>query len=319
MELLILAHAPARSLEQGFLPAAAELRLAVTILTDRAIEHVAHVQDGAHGADCELAECDVFNPLAVCRWIAAHGKRYAGVLAADTALRASAAGVAAALGLAGPAWPAAVRAEQRLDLQPGATPLRRIVDCAEPPADIDPAWFPATVQQLDDATATGTIVHDATALRELLATLRHGHTLVESYRADEEVYGLDLLATPEGTAVLCGSRIAFDAADADAVRTKRVAAFLPRPPNCDELLALLPALALGNGRHHIEYGVSAAGLRIRDIHDGLHDDESELALDDQLDGNLFAATIKAALGQSVKAPQLLPLQHTGTPALEAAA
>lgn len=91
MELLILAHTPTRSLELGFLPAAAELQLKVTILTDCIREHIARAQASAPYAHCEVAECDIFNPLAVARFVAVHGRRFSGVLAADAGLHACAA------------------------------------------------------------------------------------------------------------------------------------------------------------------------------------------------------------------------------------
>lgn len=302
MNLLILAHAPTRILDLGLLPAAAELQLDITILTDCVREHIVRAKDAPLYQRCELAECDVFNPLAVARHTALHGKRFAGVLAADAVLHASAAVCAAWLGLPGAAWRNAVLHDQRLHGAGPLRPARRIVACAHP-AGLGADFFPATVQPLEGGAATGgAIVRNDAELQRLLGELRHGYALVEQYREDEEVYALDALATPAGFAILGGSRIAFDQ---DAVRTKRVASFMARPPRCEELLALLLTHELGHGRHHIEYAVSNAGLRIRDIHNGLHDDEAEFALDDQLDGELFTETLKASLGLPVKPPRLL--------------
>lgn len=316
MELLILAHAPTRLLEQGFLPAAAALQLKVTLLTDCITDHAVRAQASAWYGQCELAACDVFNPLAVARFVAVHGKQVAGVLAADAALRASAAVAAASLGLPGADWRNAVVHDQRLD--PARAPgRRRIVDAGQPVVDAGPDWFPATVQALEAPAATGgTLVHDAAQLQRVLDDLCHGYALLEKAGQDEEVYALDVLATPHGLAILGGSRIAFDG---DAVRTKRVHAFMPRPPRCDELLGQLYGHDLGVGRHHIEYAVAPAGLRIREINNGLHDDESELALDDQLDGDLFAEVVKASLGMPVKPLRLRQVDAVPAAALEAAA
>lgn len=312
MELLILAHAPTRILEQGLLPAADQLQLKVTILTDCVREHIVRARESPLYGRCELAECDVFNPLAVARFVSVHGKRVDGLLAADAVLHASAAVAAASLGLPGAAWRSAVLHDQRRDFGIGfshASPHhRRVADCAEPLANPGADWFPATVQPLEGRAATGgAIVRDAAELQRRLADLRHGYALLEKYLDDEDVYALDALATPEGFAILSGSRIEFDQ---DAMRTKRVRSFMPRPPRCDELLTLLSAHDLGLGRHHVEYAVSANGVRIREIHNGLHDDESELALDDQLDGSLFREVLKASLGTPVKPLHLL---HIDTP------
>lgn len=317
MELLILAHAPSRKLDLGILPAAAELQLKVTILTDCVREHIVRAKDSPLYGQCELAACDVFNPLAVARLVAVHGKEISGVLAADAVLHASAAVSAACLGLSGASWRNAVLHDQRLHPGRAGRHQRRIVDCAEPASDPGAHWFPATVQPLEGGAATGgAIVRNAAELGDRLAELRYGYALLEKYHEDEEVYALDALATPEGLAILSGSRIEFDR---DTVRTKRVHSFMPRPPRCDELLSLLLAHDLGHGRHHVEYAVSAAGVRIREIHNGLHDDESELALDDQLDGNLFSAVVKASLGMPVKAPHWRHLDTLPAPALSVAA
>jgi hypothetical protein len=224
---------------------------------------------------------------------------------------------AASLGLPGADWRNAVLHDQRLDLGRAPGRHRRIVECGQPVADAGADWFPATVQALEAPAATGgTLVRDAAELQRVLDGLGHGHALLEKVREDEEVYALDLLATPHGLTILGGSRIAFDD---DAVRTKRVHAFMPRPPRCDELLGQLYGHDLGVGRHHIEYAVAPSGLRIREINNGLHDDESELALDDQLDGNLFAEVVKASLGMPVRPLRLRQVDTLPAAALEAAA
>lgn len=308
MDLLILAHAPTRNLEMGLLPAAAGLGLNTTILTDCAREHIVQAKASPSYAQCEVAECDVFNPLAVARFIAVHGKRVSGVMAAAAALHASAAVCAAYLGLPGAAWRNAVMHDQRLHTSRLSQARRRIVDCAQPPGELAADWFPATVQALEGGAATGgAIVRNPAELERKLRELRLGYALLEQHREDEDVYALDALVTPQGFAILSGSRIAFDG---DAARTKRVHSFMPRPPRCEELLSLLLTHELGYGRQHVEYAVSSAGLRIREIHNGLHDDESEFALDDQLDGDLFAEVVKASLALPGKP---LRLRHADTP------
>lgn len=316
MELLILAHAPTRNLELGFLPAAAQLQLKVTILTDCAREHIARAQASAPYAGCDVAECDVFNPLAVARFLAVHGQHIAGVLAADAALHACAAVSAAYLQLAGAAWRNAVLHDQRL--QPGGLPAgRRVADCAHASGARVADCFPLAVGPLEGgAAAGGVIVHNPAELERRLADLRHGYALLEPHREDEAVYALDALVTAQGFAILAGSRIAFDQ---DAVRTKRVHTYMLRPPRCEELLSLLLARDLGHGRHHVEYGISSAGLRIREIHNGLHDDESEFALADQLDGDLFGAVLKASLGMPVVPPRLRQAGTLPAPELGVAA
>lgn len=320
MELLILSHAPTRVLEQGFIPAAIDLQLKVTILTDCVREHLVRAKDSPQYAQCRLIECDVFNPLSVARFVSVRDLEFSGVLAADAALRASAALTADCLGLPGPSWRNAVLCDQRLDLhrrfEPEASEqYRRIVNCSEPDLNLIPEWFPATVQPLETgATTGGAIIRSSKDLKRRLADIRYGYVLVEKHRVDEQVYALDGLGTPDGFTVLCGSRIEFDD---DEVRTKRVHSFMPHPPRCEELLTMLSGFDLGLGRHHVEYAVGDNGIRIREIHNGLHDDESEFALDDQLDGNLFSETIKASIGVPVRPLRLLRIDAMPAAILEA--
>lgn len=321
MELLILSHAPTRILAQGFIPAAIDLQLNVTILTDCVSEHLARANGSSLYSQCKLIECDVFNPLAVARFVSVHGGEFSGVLATDAALRASAAVMADYLRLPGPSWRSAVLCDQRLDLSQGFDPMaseqrRQIINCYEQDADLASEWFPVTVQPLETgATTGGSIIRTHEDLKRRLADLRYGYALVESHRENEQVYALDILGSSGGLTVLCGSRIAFDD---DEVRTKRVQSFMPRPPRCDELLTLLSGFDLGLGRHHVEYAVVDNGFRIREIHNGLHDDDSEFTLDDQLDGNLFSETIKASVGMPAKALRLLRVDAMPAAVLDAA-
>lgn len=316
MELLILSHAPTRVLEDGFIPAAIDLQLKITILTDCIREHLLRAQESSLYAQCELIECDVFNPLSVARLVSMHDREFSGVLAADAALRACGAVVAGCLDLPGPSWRSAVLCDQRRDLRNRFTaePSEfhgRIVNCAEPDTELDPELFPATVQPLETGAATdGAIVRNPEDLKRRLADLGCGYALVEKHRENEEFHALDGLGTADGFVVLGGSRIRFDDDDS---RTKRVQSFMSRPPHCDELLALLSGLDLGVGRHHVEYAVSGKGIRITEIHNGLHDDESEFALNAQLDGDLFRETIKLALGMPLK-----PLRRLRVDAMPAA-
>ena len=101
-------------------------------------------------------------------------------------------------------------------------------------------------------------------------------------------------------------------ADSELVRLYKQSADL-------NVLGQLYGHDLGVGRHHIEYAVAPSGLRIREINNGLHDDESELALDDQLDGNLVAEVVKASLGMPVKPLRLRQVDTQPAAALEAAA
>lgn len=298
MELLMLSHVPTRILEEGFLPAAVDLKLKVTILTDCVREHVLRARASSVYRHCKLLECDIFNPLSVARLIAVHDLKFSGVLAACAGVQACAALIADYLGLPGPSWRSALLCDQRSVVRSRfeAEPVPRsrwIVNCAEPDVSIDAASFPLTVQALEtDLAGDGQIVRDPQELKQCLAQMRDGYALVEKHLEGER-YALDGLGTPEGFVVLCGSHIRFTE---DKRRTRRIQTFMQRPPCCDEVLALLSGLDLGLGRHHVEYVVTGQGIGIREIHNGLHDDDAEFALNVQLDGDVFRETIKVCLG-----------------------
>lgn len=321
MELLMLSHVPTRVLEEGFLPAAADLKLNVTLLTDCAQEHLLRAKASSAYRHCKLLECDIFNPLSIARLIAVHDLTFSGVLAAGADVRVSAALIADYLGLPGPSWRSTLLSDQRSALRSRFEPKsllgsRWIVNCSAPGVGLDAASFPVAVQSLEtDLAVGGPIVRDPEGLEHWLAEMRAGYALIEKH-SEGEVYALDGLGTPDGFIVLGGSDIEFDN---DSCRTKRVRSFMPRPPRCDELLALLSEFDLGVGRHHVEYAVSDGGIRIREIHNGLHDDESEFAVNGQLDGDLFRETIKVCLGIPVKPLHRLRVDATPVhPALEAA-
>lgn len=306
MELLTLSHVPTRVLEEGFLPAAADLKLKVTILTDCVTEHLLRAKESSVYRHCKLAECDIFNPLSIARFIAVHDMKFSGVLATGVGLQACAALMADYLGLPGPSWWSSLLCEQRSVLRDRFEPQsssrsRWVVNCSDPDASMDVDSFPVTVQSLDaDLAAGGPIARNSEELKRCLSEIRDGYALVEKQRAGE-VYALEGLGTPDGFIVLGGSHIQFDD---DQRRTKRVRSFMQRPPRYEELLTLLSGLGLGLGRHHVEYAVTGKEIRIMEIHNGLHDDESEFALNAQVEGELFRETVKLCLGIPLK-----PLHH----------
>lgn len=321
MEILMLSHLPTRVLEEGFIPAALDLDLRMTILTDCIREHLLQAKDKPQYPQCRLIECDIFNPLSVARLISVHNLEFSGVLAAGPGLQACAALIADYLGLPGQPWRSALLCEQKPSLRDrlepeSARPYRRIVNCAETDLEIDAELFPVTVEALEaDSFAARRIVRNPHELKHCLAEIESGYALIEAY-SDGEIYALDGLGTPDGFIVLGGGRIQFDD---DGPLARRVQSFTPRPPGCDRVLALISELDLGLGRHHVEYMLSDKGLRIREIHNGLHDDESELAVNAQWESDLFRAIIQVCLGIPITPPKRMVRVPAGRPSLEGVA
>jgi hypothetical protein len=305
VNLLLLAHLPTRVLEQGLIPAALDLDLQVTIVTDRAREHLSWAVEHRAARRCRVLACDVWNPLALTRLLEVHDLCPDGVLAADARLQACAALAADYLGRPGPSWRGALLCDQRARLRSRlephpCAPNRWIVGCSgrEAAPAVDPAAFPVAVQPLEaEIGAAGPLARDEDELQRYLAEIADGHALVERHRPGE-MYALDLLGTPDGIAVLGGHPIQLAA---DHRRSKHRQGFLARPPGAAEVVAQVEALALGLGRHQVEYVTTGQAIRIMEIHNGLHDGESELALDARLGGAVFRATLQVCLGRPVPA------------------
>lgn len=313
MELLLLSHLPTRILEEGFIPAAIELDLKVTVLTDCIREHLVRAGAVPVYRECKFIECDIFNPISIARLISVYGLEFSGVLATGSELRACAALIAEYMGLAGPSWSGALLCDQKSMLRNRVEPdcsrgYCRIVNCSEsgPDADIEDTSFPLTVQPLESGSTTGgRLVRNRQDLKRCLAGIGGGYALVEEYLEGER-YALDVFGTADDLAVLCGSRIHVHDSDS---RIGRIQSFMEKPPRCDELLALLSGLnqvtkcgkkcGLGLGRHHVEYLLTDKGIRITDIHNGLQDDMSEFVINGQFDADLFQEAIKACLGLPV--------------------
>ncbi|WP_141215584.1 hypothetical protein [Hahella sp. CCB-MM4] len=320
MELILLSHLPTRVLEEGFIPAAIDLNVEVTILTDCIHEHVLRKKFVPAYQHCKLLECDIFNPLSVARLMAIHQLRCDGILAMAPGLQPSAAILSDYHGLSGPSWHSTLLCSQknalhnRLDPSDNVT-NSKIIQAADLKSASMIKHFPAVVQSLEPGTGdNGQVVRNQEELSRYLTTLSEGFALVENY-VEGEFYTLEGLGTPEGFIVLGGSRIQIQELSGSTIRQPQWMATLPLQ---NEVLSQLSGLGLGLGRHHVEYTITANGPRIKEIHNGLHTEDGELSLNEHLEGNLFRETINICLGIPSQ-----PLQwcetHQESPMLEAMA
>ncbi len=89
-ELILLAHVPTDSVNEGFLPAARALGLSVVLLSDQAEAHRQHFGGRELAAYPDaVVPCDVFNPIAVIEAITRRGKKPAAIFSNSDHLRTS--------------------------------------------------------------------------------------------------------------------------------------------------------------------------------------------------------------------------------------
>lgn len=112
--LVLLAHVPTESVNEGFLPAARRLGLAVTLLTDHVESHRRHfAAPNLPAYPDEIIACDVFNPVAVIDQIGGHRELPVAVFSNSDHLQTSTALAAEYFGLPGKNWRVAYRAKNK--------------------------------------------------------------------------------------------------------------------------------------------------------------------------------------------------------------
>jgi hypothetical protein len=301
--LLIIAHSPSRTLEEGFLPAAQGLGVSVCILTDCLYEHLVRAQKNPIYTGCQLLECDAANPLAIVKALAIHQLKISAVIALDAGLHSCATVVAEQAGLtqAG-AWQSALLCEQAgvSGACQGMGNWRWLINAAHPLVEqtIPSQAYPVSARPLQSGGLhSEKCLVNAAALEQYLNSVG-GYLLVETMPRSGELYALDLLHSSQGFQILCGSHFHDYGTDSAG---KRARSFIRRPPFCEQVIAQLAQLQPGYGRYCVEYRLVAGEPQIRDINNGNYDGDTELALAALLDGNLFRAQLQLSLGQEPEA------------------
>jgi len=117
-ELIILAHVPTDSVNDGFIPAAQRLGLRVVLLTDHAGAHQHHFnQAGLAGYPSEIIACDVFNPLAVMGALTCRAQAPAAIFSNSDHLQTSTAIAADYFDLPRKNWHVTYRAKNKAEMR----------------------------------------------------------------------------------------------------------------------------------------------------------------------------------------------------------
>ncbi|MEU3773148.1 siderophore biosynthesis protein [Streptomyces sp. NPDC032472] len=303
MRLYLLALPPTDSVTDGFLPAAARLGLAVTVLTDRPDAHRERYGDAV-----EVLECDVRDFRAVITRIATHHKPDA-VFSNSDHLQVQAALAAEYFGLPGKDWRAALRVKDKahmrrhltasgtdsvwsLELAPGELP-----DAAEVP-------YPCVLKPREGVASENVVmVHgpeDLLLQCKEIQGRRPGVPLVVEEHLAGRLYTLETLGDGAVRHVLGGFRTELTP---PPFFIEQQLTFVPAHPEpiAAQVLAQLDALGIGFGICHTEFVVHEGRARIIEVNYRAIGDQCDLLLADLLGIPLFELVLRTHLGEPLPA------------------
>ncbi|MFE6780477.1 ATP-grasp domain-containing protein [Streptomyces sp. NPDC057702] len=326
MRLHLLAVNPTDSVTEGFLPAAARLGYAVTVVTDQVAAHQrAYARYAATGGTLPplaYLACDVRDFRAVIAALAATGGTDV-VFSNSDHLQTQTALAADFFGLPGKDWRAALRTKNKAqlrralaeagqdtvwsaELDPGPPPtgparpdpahLARAVRRADPP-------YPCVVKPREGvASEDVALAADETELvarcREI-ADRRPGAALVVEEFLTGPLHTLETLG--DGQVLHAVAGFATELSAPPHFVEERLRLLPGDAPHADQVLAQLRALGVGFGACHTEYVVQDGRARIIEVNYRAIGDRCDLALADVLGVPLFDHILRTHAGQPLPA------------------
>ncbi|MCC3779883.1 ATP-grasp domain-containing protein [Streptomyces sp. UNOB3_S3] len=320
MRLHLLAHNPTDSVTEGYLPAAARLGLAVTLLTDQPEAHrrayARHVaRGGAPLPGLDVVACDVRDFREVIGRVSELGRPDA-VFTNSDHLQTQAALAADYFGLPGKDWKAALNAKNKAQLRralagAGLDAVRSLE--IRPDADLaslatslaaDGLPFPCVVKPREGVASEDVVlVNDAGELlercREIRARRPDAALVVEEY-LDGELHTLETLG--DGATLHAYAAFRTELSPLPYFIEERLH-LLPEPPqpHSDQVLAQLKALGIGFGVCHTEYVVQGDRARLIEVNYRSIGDQCDLVLAGLLDIPLFEHVLRTHLGEPLPA------------------
>ncbi len=312
MRLHLLALNPTDSVTEGFLPAAARLGLAVTLLTDQPDAHrrayACHVADGgAPLPELDVVRCDVRDVLDVIGRISDLGRPDA-VFTNSDHLQTQAALAADYFGLPGKDWRAALRAKNKAELrrvlaESGLDVVRSAeLPPGRGPADLEAADlpFPCVVKPREGVASEDVVlVGDPAELvdrcREIRSRRPDAALVIEEY-LDGQLYTLETLG--DGTTLHTLGAFRTELSPPPYFVEERLD-LLPAPPepHSAQVLEQLRALGVGFGACHTEYVAQGDRARIIEVNYRAIGDQCDLVLAQLLGIPLFEHILRTHLGE----------------------
>ncbi|MFC5663384.1 acetyl-CoA carboxylase biotin carboxylase subunit family protein [Kitasatospora misakiensis] len=314
MRLYLLALNPTDSVTEGFLPAAARLGLAVTVLTDHVEAHqraYAELEFAPEVVECEVQDFrEVVGLISRLRASGGADAPFA-VFSNSDHLQTQTALAAEYFGLPGKDWKAALRAKNKGQLRRHLTAAGLdAVRSVELAPDQDPSVlaasdlpFPVVVKPREGvASEDVTLVADIEELvrraKEIQAR-RPGAALVVEEFLDGQLCTLETLGDGRRRHVLGGFRTRLSPPP-DFI--EEVLEFVPAHPPAvvGQVLAQLDALGVGLGACHTEFVVQPDGrARIIEVNYRAIGDQCDLMLAEILGIPLFEHILAAHLGREL--------------------
>lgn len=307
-ELVILAHVPTDAVNEGFLPAAKALGLAVTLVTDCADAHRVHFAKlGLAAYPDAILCCDVFNPLAVLDLLTQRRAAPAAIFSNSDHLQTSTAVVADYFGLPAKNWHttygAKNKAEMRRRLQAiGIDALWHATVCDTGAlAQLGAAPFPVVLKPREGvASLQVTLARNEQELKQQCEAAWADHPgrpmLIEKY-IDGPLYTLETLGDGRSTVVLGGFRVELSP---PPYFVEHEAVWQPAatlPDHAAKVLETVRAFGVGFGACHTEYVQTPKGPRLIEINYRNIGDYREFLLQDTLGIPLFETVLRLYLGE----------------------
>lgn len=312
--LIVLAHVPTDSVNEGFLPAARSLGLSVTLLTDCADAHRAHfARSGLPAYPDDILSCDVFNPLAVIDALTQRAPRPAAIFSNSDHLQTSTSVAADYFGLPRKDWHTTYRAKNKAQMRVHLQALG--IDTLWHATVCDPAMlsalpevpFPAVLKPREGvASLQVSLARDRAELQAQCAAVWADHPgrpmLIEEY-IDGPLHTLETLGDGQSLVVLGGFQVRLSP---PPHFIEHEAVWLPGPLQGEaaRVLEIVRAFGIGFGACHTEFVMSARGPRLIEINYRNIGDYREFLLQDALEMALFETVLRLYLGQPLPALQL---------------
>jgi len=316
-ELVILAHVPTDSVNEGFIPAARRLGLRIILLTDHVAAHRAHFsQSGPATQPDEIHACDVFNPLAVIGALTCRAQAPAAVFSNSDHLQASTALVASYFDLPCKDWRAAYRAKNKAEMRRtlqahGLDVLWHSVVCDEAALArlTGELPFPCIVKPREGvASQQVTLAYDraelATQCRAAWAGQPGLPLLLEQY-IDGPLYTLETLGDGKRLRALGGFQVRLSPPPYFVELEARWGTGLDADQQ-PAVVDMIQRFGIGFGACHTEFVMTAQGPRLIEINYRNIGDFREFLLQDALGFPLFDTVLKLYLGEPLPELSLAP-------------
>lgn len=313
-EIIICAHVPTDSVNEGFIPAAKSLGLSIILLTDCAQAHREHYsRQGIAAYPDEIIACDVFNPLAMIDAITRRQQRPAAIFSNSDHLQASTALAAEYFGLPGKHWQTSYRAKNKAEMRKrlasqGIDMLWHEVVCDANALDKirHEVPMPCIVKPREGvASQNVSMARDHEELDAHCAAIwaeQAGQALLIEEYIEGPLYTLETLGDGEELIALGGFQVKLTPppffVELDAVWGTG----LPAQTEA-QVLEMIRKFGIGFGACHTEFVMSESGPRLIEINYRNIGDYREFLLCDVLKTPLFEAVLRLYLGEPLPSIQ----------------